>query len=333
MLMNKKILVTCPPMIKQIKKYDNLFKKFNLDYFCPEFEQTLSEEELMELLPNYDGWIIGDDPATEQVFKAGNNGKLKVAVKWGVGVDNVDFDACKKLNIPITNVPNVFGEEVSDVAIGMLLNLTRKLHVIDKETKNGNWIKSCGNSLSNKKACLIGFGDIGRSTARKLLAFNLDVFVSDPGFSKNNGKIVCNYNPDIIVPDELNKVNITTLENAVLNCDFILVTCALNKFTHHLVNKDIIKMANTGVRIVNVARGPVVKENDVVELLEQGFIESVGFDVFEEEPLNKNSKLRNFENNMFGSHNGSNTKEGVDRTSHIAINKINEFLNNITYED
>ena len=88
-------------------------------------------------------------------------------------------------------------------------------------------------------------------------------------------------------------------------------------------------MANKGVRIINVARGPIVNENDVVELLEEGFIESVGFDVFEEEPLNKNSKLRNFENNMFGSHNGSNTIEGVDRTSHIAIDKINDFLNNL----
>ena len=327
--MKRKILVTCPPMIKQIKKYDFLFKKFNLDYFCPEFEQTLSENELMDFLPNYDGWIIGDDPATKQVFEAGYNGKLRVAVKWGVGIDNVDFEACKKLNIPITNIPNVFGEEVSDVAIGMLLNLTRKLHIIDKETKNGNWIKPCGNSLSNKKICLIGFGDIGRATAKKLLSFNLNVFVSDPGFSKVNNKIICNYNSNIIISNELNKVNITSLENAVSECDFILVTCALNKFTYHLVNRRIIKMANKGVRIINVARGPIVNENDVVELLEEGFIESVGFDVFEEEPLNKNSKLRNFENNMFGSHNGSNTIEGVDRTSHIAIDKINDFLNNL----
>jgi len=322
-----KILVTCPPMIKQIKNYNNLFEKNNLEYFCPNFTQVMTEDELIDILPEYDGWIIGDDPATKKVFSAAVNGKLKAAVKWGVGVDNVDFNACKDLNIPITNVPNVFGEEVSDIAIGYLISLSRKIHVIDSETKKGNWIKPCGNSLTNKKVCLIGFGDIGRSTARKLLAFNLDVNVSDPGFEKVNGKILCKYNSDILIPKELNKVNITNLKDAVSNCDFIIVTCALNKFTHHLVNENVIRLANRGVRIINVARGPIVNEEDVIKLLEEGYIESVGFDVFEEEPLNLNSGLRNYPQNIFGSHNGSNTIEAVNRTSHIAIDNITKFLN------
>lgn len=321
------ILVTCPPMIKQIEKYEKLFKQNGLEYFCPEFTQVMTEKQLMEILPEYDGWIIGDDPATFSVFEAGVKGKLRAAVKWGVGVDNVDFDACKKLNIPITNIPNVFGEEVSDVAIGMLLCLTRKLHIIDAETKKGNWIKPCGNSLTGKKACLIGFGDIGRSVARKLLAFNVDVHVSDPGFKKDeNGKIVCVYNEDLIVSDTLQDVEISTLDDALEGASFIVVTCALNKHTHHLVCKDKILKTKCGVRIVNVARGPVIKEDDVVELLKEEFIESVGFDVFEEEPLNEKSELRNFPQNMFGSHNGSNTIEGVDRTSEIAIQKMTEFL-------
>ena len=320
------ILVTCPPMIKMIKNYDHLFNEKGLNYFCPKFTQVMTEEELMDILPNYDGWIIGDDPATKRVFEAGYKGKLKAAVKWGVGVDNVDFEACKNLNIPITNIPNVFGEEVSDVAIGMLLNLTRKLHEINNETQKGGWFKPAGNSLTGKKVCLIGFGDIGRSTARKLLAFNLEVFVSDPGFEKVNNKINCKYNPNIIVPNTLNDVHITNLENALEKADFIFVTCSLNKHTHHLVNKNNIIKCKRGVKIINVARGPVVKESDVCQLLENNFISAVGFDVFEIEPLPKESKLRNFPQNFFGSHNGSNTIEGVNRTSEIAINKIYEYL-------
>ena len=66
-------------------------------------------------------WIIGDDPATKRVFEAGLTGKLKAAVKWGIGVDNVDFAACKELNIPIINTPNMFGGEVADVALAFLL--------------------------------------------------------------------------------------------------------------------------------------------------------------------------------------------------------------------
>jgi D-3-phosphoglycerate dehydrogenase len=320
------ILVTCPPMIKRIDEYRYLFENANMKYFCPKFVQVMSEDELIEILPHYDGWIIGDDPATARVFEAGVKGNLKAAVKWGVGTDNVDFDACKRLNIPITNIPNVFGEEVSDVGIGMLLNLTRHLHEIDYETKRGNWIKPSGTSLSNKKVCLIGFGDIGRSMARKLLAFNLDVFVSDPGFQKTNGKIICNYSDEIVIRDELHKVNIVPLDEALNDCDFICITCSLNKATHHLVNKENIMKAKKGVIIVNVARGPVVCENDVVELLEYGHIKAVGFDVFETEPLPENSKLRNYPQNFFGSHNGSNTIEGVDKTSYIAINKLDEMI-------
>ena len=320
------ILITCPPMIKQMHRYKSMFNMLHLNYHCPKFTQVLSEDELIELLPNYDGWIIGDDPATSRVFEAGVKGKLKVAVKWGVGTDNVDFEACKKLNIPITNIPNVFGEEVSDVGIGMLLNITRKLHEIDYETKLGNWIKPSGMSLSGKKVCLLGFGDIGRCAARKLLAFNLNVYVSDPGFEKVNGNIICKYDSNIVVKEELNRVNIVSLDEALDNCDIIFVTCALNESTRYLINKKTIIKAKKGVIIINIARGPVVCEDDVVELLETKHIQGVGFDVFEIEPLSENSKLRNYPQNFFGSHNGSNTIEGVDKTSHIAIKNICEFL-------
>jgi D-3-phosphoglycerate dehydrogenase len=294
----------------------------------------MTEEELVHLIPEYDGWIIGDDPATKKVFTAGSMGNLKAVVKWGVGVDNVDFEACKELNIPISNVPNVFGEEVSDIAIGYLICLVRKLHIIDVETKKGGWIKPCGNSLSNKKVCLVGFGDIGRSTARKLLSFNLNVYVSDPAFFRKGDKIYCNYDSNLNISYELNKVNISNLNDAIKDSDFIIITCALNTNTYHLINEKNIRLAKKGVKIINVARGSIINEKDVISLLDEGFIESIGFDVFEDEPLNIKNKLRKFPNNIFGSHNGSNTIEAVNRTSHIAINTISNYLkSNINNND
>ena len=322
-----KILLTCPPMLKQFDRYKQLALDNGLDIFCAPVTQIMTEEELIELVPQYDGWIIGDDPATRKVFEAGIKGNLKAAVKWGVGVDNVDFEACKDLNIPITNIPGVFGEEVSDVGIGFLLGLSRKLFEIDVGVKKGQWNKPCGTSLTGKKVCLIGFGDIGRCSARKLLAFNVDVYVSDPGFKQlENGTIECVYNPELNVDKELHKVHMTTLEKASKNCDYIFVTCALNKHTHHLINKQVILNAKKGVRIINVARGPVVCEKDVVELLKKKHIDSVAFDVFEIEPLGPENPLRKFPQNIFGTHNGSNTIEGVDKTSHIAIKTMTNYL-------
>jgi D-3-phosphoglycerate dehydrogenase len=100
--------------------------------------QVLLEQELIQLLPAYDGWIIGDDPATREVFEAAVQGQLKAAVKWGIGVDNVDFDACQDLGIPITNAPNMFGGEVADVAIGYIVGLARQTFYIDREIRNNN---------------------------------------------------------------------------------------------------------------------------------------------------------------------------------------------------
>lgn len=323
----KKILLTCPPMINRITEYKDLLKEYNLEIEIPDFTQVMTEYDLEKIIGNYDGWIIGDDPATEKIFELGKKGNLSAAVKWGVGTDNVNFDACKRLNIPITNIPNVFGEEVSDVAIGILLNLSRKLHEIDTKTKHGEWYKPVGVSLSGKKVCLLGFGDIGRCTARKLLAFNLDIYVSDPGFEKIDGKIICKYNENIIVHENLQNVIITDLDNALKDSDFIIITCVLNKDTYNLINRENIIKTKKGVKIINVARGPIVNEDHVVDLLREEFVSAVGFDVFPVEPLPKESKLRDFPQNFYGSHNGSNTIEAVDKTSIIAINKINEYFN------
>ena len=82
-----------------------------------------------------------------------------------------------------------------------------------------------------------------------------------------------------------------------------------------------------GVKIINVGRGSVICEKDICDLLDCGFIDSIGFDVFEEEPLSEKNNLRNYKQNIFGSHNGSNTVEAVDKVSAIALEKLYEFLN------
>lgn len=330
----KKILLTCPPMINRIKDYNDLIKKYNFEIEIPIFKQTMNEEELCEIIHIYDGWIIGDDPATRKVFEQGKRGNLKAAVKWGVGTDNVDFDACRELKIPITNIPQVFGEEVSDVAVGYLLSLTRRLHIINEGHKNNEWLKPTGVTLVGKKVCLVGFGDIGRCIARKLLAFKLDVWVSDPAFSKSTVdsliKVECGGGDSSINIEtlrELQPVNIDKLDKCLEEANYIICCCPLNKHTFQLINKEKILMCKKGVKIINVGRGPVICEKDICELLESGFIDSIGFDVFEEEPLSKENNLRNYKQNIFGSHNGSNTLEAVDKVSEIALEKLHKFLN------
>lgn len=317
------ILITCPPMIKQINRYDKYLKSHNITYHCPIFNQVMTEKELINLLPDYDAWIIGDDPTNYNILSSGK--KLKYCIKWGVGVDNIDYASFKELGIYIDNTPGVFGNEVADVALGYLLMLSRELHTINEKVRENNWYKPTGISLNGKKACLVGFGDIGRNVASRLLAFGLDVYVSDPSFSVIDNKIICNYNPEIKV--DMN-VKINELDDCLNDADFIIVTCSLNEHTNGLINKENILKAKKGVRIINVSRGAIVCEKDVVELLEECFIDSVAFDVFEEEPVTIYNKLLNFNKNIFGSHNGSNTIEAVDKTSIKVIDKL-VLLNSI----
>jgi len=307
-----KILVTCPPMLGMIDSFRHIFEEKGIELSAPNVVQTLSVEELKEIVPQHDGWIIGDDPATREVFEAGKAGNLKAAVKWGIGVDNVDFDACKDLNIPIINTPDMFGREVADIAMGYVIALARETFEIDRAVRDGKWIKPRGISLSGKKVALVGFGDIGQSAAKRLLALDMDVIAYDP-FVDNNPNL----------PEVEREVWPIRVEEA----DFIVVTCSLTKSSFHMVNADIFKQAKDGVRVVNVGRGPIIDETSLEDALKSGKVYSAALDVFEVEPLPMDSYLRTHPHCIFGSHNASNTADAVERTSHIAIEKLFNFLN------
>ncbi|MCR5876723.1 hypothetical protein LRS10_22730 [Phenylobacterium sp. J426] len=120
-----RVLVTCPPMLRMIDEFRPVFADRGAELVAPEVVQTLTEEQLIELLPTFDGWISGDDPATERVLTAGVAGRLRGLVKWGVGVDNVDFEACRKLGLQVAHTPGVFGREVADIAMGYVIGLAR----------------------------------------------------------------------------------------------------------------------------------------------------------------------------------------------------------------
>ena len=306
-----KILVTCPPMLGMIESFRYLFAERGIELSAPNVVQTMSVDELKEIVPQHDGWIIGDDPATREVFEAGKAGNLKAAVKWGIGVDNVDFDACKDLDIPIINTPDMFGREVADVAMGYVIALARETFEIDRAVRKGEWIKPRGVSLSGKTVALVGFGDIGQSTAKRLLAADMNVIAYDP-FAGNN--------------PNLPKVEREVWPNRVEEADFIVVTCSLTKSSYHMVDADVFKQAKDGVRVVNVGRGPIVDEASLENALKSGKVYSAALDVFEIEPLPMDSYLRTHPHCIFGSHNASNTADAVERTSHIAIEKLFKFL-------
>lgn len=307
-----KVLITCPPMLGMADTFKPIFDKHGIQITTPDVVQIMTVEELIQIVPEHDGWIIGDDPATREVFTAGKAGKLKAAVKWGIGVDNVDFAACKDLNIPIINTPNMFGAEVADIAMGYVIALARETFQIDDGIRLGRWPKPRGISLSGKTVALIGFGDIGKSTAKRLLAANMNVIAYDPVAQDRK---------------DLAFVQRSEWPNRIEEADFIVATCSLTASSQHMINSEVFSQVKTGVRVINVGRGPVIDEPALEAALKIGKVHSAALDVFEVEPLPMQSYLRNHPQCIFGSHNASNTADAVIRTSEIAITKLMEFLN------
>lgn len=306
-----RVLITCPPMLRSLDSFRSLFDESGVEVTAPDVVQTLSVAELVSLVPQHDGWIIGDDPATREVFTAGRRGRLRAAVKWGVGVDNVDFAACKDLGIPIVNTPQMFGGEVADIAVGYVIAAARETFAIDRGVRAGGWPKPTGISLAGKRVALIGFGDIGRNVARRLLAADMHITAYDPYFT-----------PDSMLPS----VESAEWPQRVGEADFIVITSALTASSRHMVNSETLGLAKVGVRIINVARGPIIDERALERALASGHVHSAALDVFEVEPLPADSPLRAHPRCVLGSHNGSNTIDAVVRTSRLATARLFEFL-------
>lgn len=310
-----RVVITCPPMIRSLDHYSHLLTDRGIEFHCPQFTQTLSESELLELIPQFDGWIIGDDPATRRVFEAGVRGKLRAAVKFGVGVDNVDFVAARDLGLPIANTPGMFGQEVADIAHCYVIALARRIFDVHRGVVAGQWPKPVGYSLADKTAAVVGFGDIGRQTAKRLMASGMKVIAYDPRFTPAAG---------------LEGVESATWPNRIDEAQVIVLTCALTPENRHLLNASTLAKAKRGVDIVNVSRGPLIDEAALVEALGSGQVSAAALEVFEVEPLSSSSPLRQFEQCLFGSHNASNTRDAVIRTSTKAINLLLDMFDGKT---
>jgi D-3-phosphoglycerate dehydrogenase len=281
-----------------------------IEAVCPDVAQTLTEEELIGLLPGCDGWIIGDDPATSCVVQAGKAGGLRAAVKWGVGVDNIDFQAFAHAEIPIDNTPQMFGTEVADIALGYVIGLARQTFQIDREVRNGRWPKPQGMSLLGKVAGIVGMGDIGQQLAKRLLVCGMKVQGYDPALNDSG----------------VAGVEMLAWPQGIDACHVLILCCSLNDGTRNMINARSLDLCKFGLFLVNVSRGGLVVGAELATAMDTGQVAGAALDVFEEEPINKDSPILLYEQCIFGSHNASNTLDAARRTTNQAVQKLLSML-------
>lgn len=301
------LAVTCLHLQRHIDAFRPQFEMYGVNVVLPEVRaQQLDANEVRKILPGFTTIIAGDDVIDRDALVVAKEKGLKAVIKWGIGTDSIDKAAAKELDIPVFNTPGVFGEEVADLAMSYLLLLVRGLHRMDSSIRGGGWLKVEGRSLHTMTAGVVGLGSIGRAIGRRCAAFGMTVIGSDPA----------QIPPDLLAAASVHQV---ALAEVLSQSDVVLLASALTPECHHLLNAKAFASMKPGSYVVNVGRGPLIDEGALAAALASGKLAGAGLDVFETEPLPQDSPLRAFDTCVFGSHNGSNTREAVDRVNRMTV--------------
>ncbi len=302
-----KVLVTCHHLLRHIDEFKERFEANGIELVLPEATgQQFSSDEMLDLIRGVDTCILGDDFVDRAVLETGKENGLKAIIKWGIGTDSIDKVSAAELGIPVRNTPGTFSEEVADAAFSLLLMLTRGYHLMHASVQDGGWLKIQGRTLAGNTMGVVGLGGIGRAIGRRGTAFGMSVIGSDP----------VPLPVDVLAPAGITQ---KPFEAVLQESDVLVLACNLTPENQHLIQAETLAQMKPGSTLVNVARGPLVKESDLIEALKSGQIGAAGLDVFEVEPLPAGSPLREFDNVVFGTHNGSNTREGVDRVNEMTV--------------
>jgi D-3-phosphoglycerate dehydrogenase len=271
-------------------------------------------QEAVAKLQDAEGILVNMFPMTADVIRSLL--ACRVLSRYGVGYDNIDVAAATAKGIWVTRVPDYGFEEVSDHALAMLLALARNLPQVDQRVREGGW--NLKNEYRNHRirGCvlgIVGFGLIGRTLCRKVTGLGLArVLVYDPYL---DGKVISRCGAEA--------VDLSTLLAAA---DFVSLHVPLSAETKALIGKEEFRRMKPNAILVNTSRGPVVNERDLVWALENGTIGGAGLDVYENEPLAPDSRLKSFPRVILTDHTAYYSEEAVVELKRKAAENVAEVL-------
>ncbi len=307
--MNYKILISDkfdPEGVSQLKNTPN----FEVIY-----KGGHSKEELIQDLPETDCLIIRSATKVKgDIFNYAK--KLKLIVRAGVGVDNIDITEASKRGIIVMNAPGGSSITTAEHAIAMMFSLARNIPQANSSMKQGKWEKSkfTGVEITNKTLGVIGLGRIGREVVKRARGLKMRVLGFDPYITKENLSHL--------------EIEIVDLDTLFQESDFITVHTPLTENTKHLINKTNLNKLKKGVKLINCARGGIFEEEALVEGLKSGQISGVALDVFTEEPIPADFPLLQFENCIMTPHLGASTNEAEFAVALETVNEVIEFFHN-----
>lgn len=267
----------------------------------------IPENELAAYFQEADAIIVGLEKITSDLLDKLPD--LKIIAKYGVGLDNIDIEACNSRNIKIGWTGGVNRRSVAEMALGFMLALCRNLYITSTQLKQGFWNKNGGSQLTGKTIGIIGAGYIGRELIELLKPFNCKILVND-----------------IIDISYLSVDNIFVADKKTifLNSDIISIHTPLNKETLDLFNLEVFKKMKKTSFLINTARGGIINQENLKYALQTGIIAGAAIDVFHEEPPN-DFELLALPNLICTPHIGGNANEAVINMGLSAINHLIAF--------
>lgn len=305
-----KILVT----VTNYSKYCQAGKRILQDAGCEIIENTsgrpFTAEELEELVGDVDGAIAGADVWSEQIFRAAL--KMKVLVRFGVGVDNFDLEVAKKYGITVCNCPGINTTAVAEQAVALILGLTRQIVWLNKETKEGKWPRIMMHELKSCTVGILGFGSIGRNICEKLKVFSPVLIAYDKYVDEKEAERL--------------GVEMVSFEEVLKRSDVISVNLPAVPETIGIINSQNITKMKNGVYLVNTARGSLVKEKDVAEAIRTGKIAGFATDVYAREPITRENPLLSSDRVIMTPHTSAETYENCETTSCVTAKIVLDVL-------
>ena len=253
----------------------------NVDQLCEKvFEErgievvrnhNLSGQELFDEIKSYDGIVVrSSTDVTPEVLKAAEN--LKVVGRAGVGVDNIDIDAATERGVLVMNTPDGNTISTAEHTCGMILALARNIPQSVNKVKSGGWDrkKYMGTEVHNKTLGIVGLGKIGGEVAQRMQEFGMTIKAYDPFASVEKAESL--------------GVELLELDELLGEADFLTVHTPLTEKTKDMISMDNADQLKKGMYLVNCARGGIYKEEDLIKLIEEGYIEGIALDVYSSEP-------------------------------------------------
>jgi D-3-phosphoglycerate dehydrogenase len=305
-----KALITTVPFGNQNRYPLDLLEKSNIEYLINPLNKKLTEDELIDLVSDFDVIIAGTEKISDKVMANASN--LKFISRVGIGLDSVDLESAEKRGILVSYTPDAPAPAVVELTMGLMYSLLRNIHQANIELHKGKWYRYFGRRLVDCSIGLIGAGRVGSNVIKNLQALGCE-------------KILYYDKKVRLQPEKSSNVLFVDKEEIYKNCDIVSLHVPLDSETKNMITINELKLMKKDAFLINTARGGIINENDLYLALEEKIIAGAAIDVFEDEPYS--GMLINHENCILTSHMGSMT---ADCRSQMEIEATEEAVRFIT---